>query len=520
MGRIAWEPGAPALALRNVNKQFGETRVLRDVSFEIPTGKVVALLGENGSGKSTIIKVISGFYDATPGGYVAVGGHELAFPITPVQGHDAGVRFVHQDLGLVESMSIFDNVCFAVGFGNLRGGAIREKDARVRVRSRLERLGLDWDLDARVGDLSPAQRTMLAIARVLGDPGDTAPRMLILDEPTASLPASEVEHVFAAIERVAADGGSVLYVSHRIDEVLRIADELVVLRDGQIVTQRSTEGITHEEIVSLLLGRELAATMPQRGEQAPSQRNTHEPIITVRGLTGSRLTSLDLDIKPGEILGIAGLAGCGRSELVRILAGAQRPQAGEMTYSGNPYAPRSARAAIRSGITYVPEDRRNHGCVGPLSVQQNLTLLDLRPLGSAFWLSKRAERKEARRLIEQFDIRPSDPLRPISKLSGGNQQKAVLAKTLRVTPKVILLDEPTQGIDIGARAEIASLVIRLAGEGLAVVLASSDAAELAALCDRLIVLDRGHLKTEIRRPHISEERLALAISGANVPDAA
>jgi ribose transport system ATP-binding protein len=184
-----------------------------------------------------------------------------------------------------------------------------------------------------------------------------------------------------------------------------------------------------------------------------------------------------------------------------------------MAYAGDPYAPRNPRDAIRAGITYVPEDRRNHGCVGPLSVQQNVTLLDLRSLGSAFWLSKRAERNEAHRLIEQFDIRPSDPLKPISKLSGGNQQKVVLAKALRVSPRVILLDEPTQGIDIGARAEIESLVLRLASEGLAVVLASSDAAELAALCDRLIVLDRGHLKAELRRPDISEDRLALAISG-------
>jgi ribose transport system ATP-binding protein len=191
-----------------------------------------------------------------------------------------------------------------------------------------------------------------------------------------------------------------------------------------------------------------------------------------------------------------------------------------MTYAGDAYAPRNPRDAIRGGITYVPEDRRNHGCVGPLSVQQNLTLLDLRSLGSAFWLSKRAERKEARRLIEQFDIRPSDPLRPISKLSGGNQQKAVLAKALRVSPRVVLLDEPTQGIDVGARAEIEALVLRLASEGLAVVLASSDAAELSALCDRLIVLDRGRLKAELRRPDISEDRLALTISGGALSDSA
>ncbi|GAA1930966.1 sugar ABC transporter ATP-binding protein [Microbacterium aoyamense] len=515
-GQATWADGGEhALVLDGINKWFGSNHVLTDVSFELGRGKVVALLGENGSGKSTIIKILSGFYDPAPGGRIEVGGNELTTPVSPARAHDAGLRFVHQDLGLVQSMSISDNVGFSTGFRTPLVGAIRRRRIRSLVRKRLERLGLRWDPDALVSSLSPAQRTMLAIARVLGDPDDRSPRMLVLDEPTATLPATEVGQVFDIVQRVTQDGGTVLYVSHRIDEVLEIADEVIVLRDGKIIAQRSTEGLTHEQIVALLLGRELARTAPRRADEETDRVEGEDDwILRLRGVSGRIVSGIDLDVRRGEILGIGGLAGCGRSELARLIAGAQKTTAGTMMLDGELYDPTGPGEAIRSGITYVPEDRRNLGCIGPFSVQQNLTLLDLRPFGSAFWLDKRKERREALALIEHYDIRPADPTRPIAKLSGGNQQKAVLAKSLRVQPRVIVLDEPTQGIDIGAKADIGRRVLELARAGTTVILASSDAPELVALCDRMIVLDRGRIRAEMDRSEISEDEIALTTTGA------
>ncbi|MEU1183950.1 sugar ABC transporter ATP-binding protein [Streptomyces sp. NPDC005820] len=504
-----------ALVVRGINKWFGDTQVLSDLSFEIGRGKVVALLGENGSGKSTIIKILSGYYQAAPGGVIEAGGHELSSPVTPARAHAAGLRFVHQDLGLVESMSVGDNVCFATGYGSLRAGAIRRKNVSARVRERLGRLGLTWDPNTLLSSLSPAQRTMVAIARVLGDPGEGTPRVLVLDEPTAALPKEEVGLVFDAIERVTSDGGAVLYVSHRIDEVLEVADEVIVLRDGRIVAQRETAGLTHGEIVSLLLGRELAKSAPRRtdSETAAIESQTSH-ILRLRGLTGRIVRNLDLDVRAGEILGIGGLAGCGRSDLVRLIAGAQGATAGQMTLARATYRPKDPREAIRSGVSYVPEDRRNHGCIGSLPVQHNLTLPDLRSFGTAWWLDKHKERDQADELIARLDVRPRDSMRPIGKLSGGNQQKAVIAKALRVNPRILILDEPTQGIDIGAKAEIASLVLALARDGMTVILASSDGSELAALCDRLVILDRGQIRRVLERPHITEDEIAMATTGA------
>ncbi|MEZ2389694.1 sugar ABC transporter ATP-binding protein [bacterium RCC_150] len=507
----------PAVVVRNINKWFGEAHILRDLSFEIGRGKVVALLGENGSGKSTIIKILSGFHQASPGGFVAVGGHELSGPITPAKAHAAGLRFVHQDLGLLESMSVGDNVCFSTGYGRLKAGAIRRKATSAMVRERLARLGLTWDPNTPLSSLPPAQRTMVAIARVLGDPGEEKPSVLVLDEPTAALPAGEVRQLFEAIKRVTSDGGSVLYVSHRIDEVLEVADEIIVLRDGEIVAHRATAGLSHEEIISLLLGRELAKSAPRRTEdETKAIESSERYILELRGLQGAVVRDMDLDVHAGEILGIGGLAGCGRSELARLLAGAQQPQTGRMSLGGVEYKPGSPRDALASGVSYVPEDRRNHGCIGPMPVQHNLTLSDLRSIRKGPTLNKREERSQAKELIARFDIRPQDPMLPIGKLSGGNQQKAVIAKALRVNPRILILDEPTQGIDIGARAEISSLILSLARDGMTVILASSDPAELAALCDRLVILDRGRVRQILERPYITDDQIALATTGAEL----
>jgi ribose transport system ATP-binding protein len=514
-----WRDGAPALKLSGINKSFGDSQVLTDIAVELGRGKVVALLGENGSGKSTLIKILSGFHAATPGGVIEVGGHVLSAPITPEGAHASGLRFVHQDLGLVEPMSIENNVCFATGFGSLRGGAISKRENQARVKRRLGRLGLDWDPTEPVSSLSPAQRTMLAIARVLDDQdadpayaGNTA-RVLVLDEPTASLPESQVAQVFEVINRVKAHGGTVLYVSHRIDEVLEIADEVVVLRDGHLVAHRPIEGLTHHSIVSLLLGRELERVPHRSDADANAVRSLNDVALSLKALSGSIVQNVDLDLLKGELVGIGGLSGCGRSELVRLIAGVQERTGGRMELDGQPYDPGSPRAAIKRGVAYVPEDRRNHGCIGPLSLLQNLTLVDLSPFSSPVWLNKKSERAESGKLVKDFDIRPADLDRPIAKFSGGNQQKAVLAKSMRTAPHIVIVDEPTQGIDVGAKNDIAKRLIELTRQGTTVILASSENAELASLCDRLVILDRGRIKCVMEHESITEDEITLMTSG-------
>jgi ribose transport system ATP-binding protein len=508
--------GEPALRLESINKAFGDSRVLRDVSLELGAGKVVALLGENGSGKSTLIKILSGYYDSSPGSRIIVAGDELAQPMTPERAHAAGLRFVHQDLGLVESMSIADNVCFAAGYSAPLVGAIAKRATLRHVKDAIARFGLNLDPRTLVADLSPAQRTMVAIARALDERREgVTPRVLVLDEPTASLPASEVGTVFDTIRRVTDAGGTVLYVSHRIDEVLEIADELIVLRDGKIITHLPVGDLTHDEVVALLLGRALERVPRRSDSDRAAAEDGSRVVLRLDDVSGRIVQNLDLELREGEILGIGGLSGCGRSELVRLIAGAQPLTGGTMRLRDAPYRPSAPRDAIRSGVTYVPEDRRNHGCIGPLSLRQNITILSYRSFASPFWIDKGKEKREVTSLVREFDIRPPDLTRPIGKFSGGNQQKAVLAKSLRVGPAVLLLDEPTQGIDVGAKNDIGSRILDLARGGMAVVLASSEASELAALCDRLVILDRGRIKTVLTSDQLTPDEVTYATLGAS-----
>ncbi|TQJ30916.1 sugar ABC transporter ATP-binding protein [Microbacterium sp. SLBN-146] len=489
-----------AIEVRNISKTFGAQRALDDVTVSFGAGRVTALLGQNGSGKSTLIKILSGFYTPDPGvGEVFVKGEPLPLPAHPRHVHSLGVRFLHQDLAIVPAMSVSDNFALTERFtGVVRAGLISQRHQDARVTDTLDRLGVDVDPSTLMNQLAPAQQTMVAIARAFFE----AERPTIfLDEPTASLPESEVQKVLGALRAAVAEGASIVYVSHRLDEVRQIADDLVILRDGRLVTHTPNAGHSTGDLIELVLGR--AAPVVSH-ERSSVERPT---VMAVEDLRGPRLQGVSFDVGRGEILGITGLIGCGRSELARMLAGAQAPTAGSLALDGERYAPRSPRHARRRGVGYVPQDRRAEGAVTGMTVAENATLSVLHSVSDAGFVNRRKEDDLARTLVERFGVRPPIPSAPIDDLSGGNQQKVVFARNAALDLSVLVLDEPTQGIDIGARSEIAGICRELAATGISLVVASTDFDELASLCDRVLVLDRGRLVDEVSGSDITVERL-------------
>jgi len=491
---------AAAVEVRNLSKTFGAQRALSDLTVSFESGRVTAFLGQNGSGKSTLIKILSGFYAPDPGsGEAFVHGAPLELPANPRQVHDLGVRFLHQDLAVVPEMSVSDNFALAERFtGVTRGGLIRQKEQDARVAATLERLGIPVAPSALMNELAPAQQTMVAIARAFFE----AERPTIfLDEPTASLPESEVQKVLGALRTAVSEGASIIYVSHRLDEVRQIADDLVILRDGRLVASTPNEGHSTEELVELVLGRAAPKTAARR-------RAADRPIImSAKDLHGPRLNGVSFGLGRGEILGITGLIGCGRSELARMLAGAQKPSAGSLTLADAEYAPRSPRHARRLGIGYVPQDRRSEGAVTGLTVAENATLSVLGTLTRNGLINRSQEHGLASELVRRFHVHPPEPTALIEELSGGNQQKVVFARNSALDLKVLVLDEPTQGIDIGARAEIADICREFAASGVSVIVASTDFEEIAGLCDRVLVLDRGRVVDEVSGEDITVTRL-------------
>ena len=505
------------LQIRGLSKTFAGQRALDEVSLSFPAGSVTALLGHNGSGKSTLIKILAGFYEPDEGGSVEVDGQSVALPVDPREAHRIGLRFMHQDLALVDGLTIADNFAFVDRFrtrGNL--GPINRKREHQRVAQLLDVFGIGQDPGRTVSELDPTTRTMIAMARTVQDSRaaeDAEQHVLFLDEPTAALPATEVDRVLEVVRTIRDRGGAVVLVSHRIDEVLRIADRVAVLRDGRVVAERDREGLDADTLVSLIVGG--AAV----GSQSRARTGDDEVVFSARGLAGNRLGGVDLDVRRGEIVGLAGLLGCGRSELARIIAGAQRAVQGTSTLAGEPYEPRVPADALANGVTYVPQDRRAMGCIPGMSMQENLSLGALKRFYTKGWLRLRAEQESTSTAIRSFGITPPDPRRLVAYFSGGNQQKAVVARAVRREPRLLVLDEPMQGIDVGARREIAQIVRDLADSGVAIVIGSTDVEDLVGLCDRVVVLNRGQVAGALSGEDISEERVTLLSTHADREEA-
>jgi ribose transport system ATP-binding protein len=497
---------AVVLRVERLSKTFPGQRAVDGVSLTIGAGEIYALVGQNGSGKSTIVKILAGYHRADPGAGVVFCGEDLDLD-HPHSREQARMHFIHQDLALVPTLNAIDNVALARGFTTGRLGRIRWRAERARVHARLQEFGIDLDVSLPVGQLNPAEQTMVAIIRALdGWRGQAG--LLVLDEPTAALAAPEVRRLFETVRRVAATGVGVLFVSHRLEEVLDLADRVGVLRDGRLVTERAAAELTQDELAALIAGRRVEELYAN----APAPRR--EVVLAARSLRGQRLRELSFDLHAGEILGVTGLLGSGREEVADVLFGSAAEAGGTVLVDGQAVEPRTPARSIATGIAMVPRDRLARGTIPALSARENLTLPALRPLWRAGRLDKSLERAEVRRWLANVDAVPRQPEWPLGRFSGGNQQKIVLAKWLRIRPRVLVLDEPTQGVDVGAKATIYDLLARMARDGTALVVCSAETADLAKICERVLVLRDGSVFGEFSGPALSEHALVTATLGA------
>ena len=491
-----------ALGIRSLSKCYGATHALRNVSFEVTRGVIHGLLGGNGSGKSTLIRVLAGIDRGEPGGSIDLLGKTIGTDaLTPEISRQRGLRFVHQNPAVFQSMTVAENMAIGNAFptrlGGVRWGALRRSTQRL-----LDRFEIPARPNDEMADLRPADQTMVAIARALQDEQSVA--ALVLDEPTASLPDHEVEILLEAVRRFASHGHTILYVSHRLDEVFQITDAVTILRDGHHVVTRPISGMTEREMIEYIVGRPLERLFGVRHESIASE--LPPPLLKVSHLRGGPLSDVSLEVRPGEILGIAGLLGSGRTELLRMIFGAYPVDAGEIRLGGNPIAFRKPQDAMDCGIAHVPEYRPD-GIFPGLSVRENLSMGQLRRYWKGWRFNHHQEQIEAIDSINRFAIKTLNDRTSISSLSGGNQQKVVLARWLRRRPLLLLLDEPTQGVDVGAREDVYASVRKEVDRGMAAIVVSSDFEELAQVCNRVVVLRDGRIADEISGADLNRHNL-------------
>jgi len=476
----------PFIAAENIAKAFGGVQALSDVSLSIAPGEVHGLVGANGAGKSTLIKVLAGLVQPDSG-RVLVDGVATSLP-TPHHATDLGMSFIHQELAFIPGMTVLQNILLGVP-KKTRFGMVDWQAAAREVAPIAQRVGITAPLFANVKGLSTAENWLINICRALVRKA----RFIVMDEPTASLSAAEAEKLFAIVEDLSASGVAVLYVSHRLDEIMRLCSRVSVFRDGRSVGCLSGGEITRPALVEAIVGGAMAPSLVARQEPVAGRKLA----LKVRGLTRSpRVEDVSFDLHEGEVLGIGGLVGAGRTELARLIYGADRADTGAMTLDGAPYAPRSPVEAVKAGLGLVPEERRAEGLVLTKSVAFNLQIANLANIvrSPALPLIHGGKREaQSLRIVRDLAVKTPGIETPVGRLSGGNQQKVVIGRWLLRAPKVLILDEPTRGVDIGARGEIHRLVRDLAARGMAVLVISSEPDELPDLCDRVLVMAEGRI---------------------------
>lgn len=487
------------LSVRNFSKSFYGRTVLRGVDLDVASGEVHALLGHNGSGKSTLIKCLAGYHAPDPGSELAVKGREVKLPLDPTAPRGLGLSFVHQQLGLARNMSVLENL--QVGrFSRAPGWRIRWRENARQVRAALARVGLEHvDPSTPVGEISEVEQAMLAIARALRDLDDAESGVLILDEPTAYLPRDGVEHLFHAIERVTSSGAGVLFVTHRLEEVDQIADRVTVLRDGARVATENAD-VGERRLVELIVGRPVEQLYPAPGVVRD------DIVLSVENLTGEGVTDFSVRVHRGEIVGVTGLVGMGHESVPYLVLGGEPAHSGRVVVDGvaRDVSELSPRSAIDLGIGLVPGDRLVNGGKADATAKENATLTTLsRYTGRAGWIDGGRERQSVIDLMHMVDVQPPEPDRLFAEFSGGNQQKVVLAKWLATEPKVLLMHEPTQGVDVGARQGVFAQLRRYTDQGGAVLISSTEEDELAHICDRVFVFRDGRAVAELHGENLT-----------------
>jgi ABC-type sugar transport system ATPase subunit len=494
-----------AVRFEGVSKRFPGAQALTDVSFEIASGACHALCGENGAGKSTLGKIVAGIHQPD-GGRLLINGSEVHFT-SPRDALAAGVGMVHQELAFCDNLSVAENLTLS-GLP-ARGGFVDREAMRRRAEEMLRETGTELDVTREFGKLAIGQRQMVQIAAAVGG----GARIIVFDEPTSSLSQAEAERLFALIERLKARGVTCIYVSHRMPEIFQLCDAVTILRDGRHVATRPTASLGESDLVQMMIGRPLAEYFGRH-----STAGVGDEVLRVEGLTvPGKFEDVSFGVRAGEIVGLAGLMGAGRSEVASALFGLERPSHGRIVLRGTPVVVRSPAHAIALGIGYVPEDRKRQGLVLSASGLHNTSLPILDRLSRLRWIRRARERSIAREYFDRLRVRTPSLDATVAGLSGGNQQKIVLAKWLAASSQILILDEPTRGVDVGAKAEIHALVGELATRGTAIIVISSELPEVISLSDRIVVLRNGRMAGEIPRREATEDAVLRLMAGIGEP---
>lgn len=493
----------PVFKLEDITKRFGGTVALEDVDFDLLPGEVHALIGENGAGKSTLMKIVAGVH-APDEGTFKVDGEDTQFA-SPREAEGAGIAMIPQELNLFTELSVAENLFVGRARPRSAWGGLDWNTMQEEARSQFESFDANFDITTQVKQLSTANRQLVAIVRALM--GEA--KVIIMDEPTASLAGEEVQRLFRIIEDLTSNDVGIVYVSHRLEEIFEISDRVTVLRDGEHIETAPTSEMDSEKLVHLMVGRSLEELFT-RSESDPG-----EVALEVRGLTRQgEFEEVDLSIRKGEVVGLAGLVGAGRTEVAQAIFGINPAEEGEILIEDEAVEINSATDAMRNGVFYVPEERQSQGLILPFPIDSNITLSILDRLSRLGFVKTGSQTESAEKFAESLSIKGAALTDPVSRLSGGNQQKVVLAKSLAREPSILLLDEPTRGVDVGAKSEIYRLIDELAKEGKAVMLISSELEEVLSMSDRIVVMREGRVAGELSREEATQEKVMSAATGA------
>jgi ribose transport system ATP-binding protein len=485
------------MSVRGVSKEFPGVQALMGIDLDLRGGEVHAIVGENGAGKSTLMKILAGIYQPDAGSLLVDG--RTVHISSPRHAMALGIGMIHQELNLAPNLSVAENIF--LGRAPMRFGLVDWRRLDLQTRSLLDRLAIDLDGRAAVEDLSVARQQMVEIAKALS----LNARVIIMDEPTSALTERETATLFQIIGRLKAEGVAVAYISHRLEEIFRVADRVTVLRDGRLVSSSRVADTTPAQLISLMVGRELTALFPKESVEVGG------PVLEVRRLSRAGvLHDVSFVLHQREILGLAGLVGAGRTELVRAIFGVDPIDGGEVLIDGKVVKIHGPREAIQLGLGFVTEDRKLHGLVLGMTVRENATLASLANIGRFGFIDFARERAMAADYVRQLDIRTPTVEQEVNNLSGGNQQKVVVAKWLATRPRILILDEPTRGIDVGAKAEVHALMSRLAAAGVSILMISSELPEILGMSDRILVVRQGRISAEFSRQEASQEKIMAA----------
>lgn len=491
--------GDTILRLTHISKLYPGVVALNDMNMEFREGEVHAIVGENGAGKSTMIKTISGAIEPTQG-VIEIGGEQFD-KMTPKLSREKGVAVIYQEFTLVPVLTAAENIF--LGEYILKGLALNRKAMEEKARELFERLHVKIDPKVKVADLTTGFQQIVEIAKAISKDA----KILIMDEPSAPLTITEVEAMYEIVDRLKAEGVTILYISHRMEEIFRLSDRVTVIRDGRYIATVNTGDTNKQELIKLMVGRELSETYPER------TKPPGETVLSLSKVSGNGVKDISLEVRRGEILGLGGLVGAGRTELAQLIFGSERVVSGEITMKGKPLRLKNCRAAIEAGIAMIPEDRKQHGVILDMSIKENTTMPCLERISNKKVIRRQEETKVTERFENSLRIKTPTIHQLVKNLSGGNQQKVVLAKWLAMDPEIIIFDEPTRGIDVGAKQEIYEIMNDLANQGKAIIMISSDMEELIGMSDRVAVLCKGRMAGSLSRDEISQESILVKAAG-------